>query len=234
MIGLSVIKGVVQSKIEAKLKQQGYIDMKRFSIFTLVVMLALTVSACGAKVTPPPTLSVIDIQNTSAAVALTMIAQTQAALPTVTPSPLPPTETFVNTLAPLTAFIPSPAPAELTLTAAPNGASATGDPCINQVLPDTLQGNAVKIRVNNSTKATVNLTVYLNRTTPPVVCGYRAYTLEPGGGLVISNMVEGCFTLWAWNPDPKGYFMVTNGAASCIDGSYPVAFDISNRDIKQR
>ncbi len=206
--------------------------MKRFSILTLLLIMTLLLSACGTKATPPPTLSALELQSTAGAVALTMIAGTQAALPTATPPP-PPTATVVNTLAPLTAFIPSPNPTELTLTAAPNS-NSSNDPCIDKVLPDTLEGNTVKIRVNNSTRATVNLTVYLNRTIPPIVCGYRAYVLEPGGGLVINNMVEGCFTLWAWNPDPKTYFMVTNGAASCINGSYPVAFDISTRDIRQR
>ncbi len=206
--------------------------MKRFSILALVLTIALSISACGTKVTPPPAVSAVDMLNTSAAVAYTMIAGTQAAIPTATPLP-PPTQIVANTLAPITAFVPSPAPAELTLTAAPNNNSG-GDPCINALLPDVLEGNTVKIRINNSTKASVNISVYLNRTIPPVVCGYRAYTLEPGGGLVINNMVEGCFTIWAWNPDPKTYFMVTNGAASCIDSSYPVAFDISTRDIRQR
>ncbi len=206
--------------------------MKCFSILTLILMSTLIMSACGAKAAPPPTLSAVDIQNRSVAAAQTMIAETLSAIPTATPPP--PTQTFVNTLAPITPFVPSPSAPELTLTAAPNGSSGGGDPCINAVLPAVLEGKTVKIRINNSTKASVNVSVYLNRTIPPVVCGYRAYTLEPGNSLVINDLVEGCFTLWAWNPDPKTYFMVTNGAASCIDSSYPAAFDISTRDIRLR
>jgi hypothetical protein len=169
------------------------------------------------------------MQNTVAAVALTMYAQTQAAVPTATPPP--PTETPTPTLPPLptNTFVPLSS-----LTAAATENSSSSDACIDAVLPAALEGNKVKIRINNSTKAAVNVSVYLNRTIPPAVCGYRAYTLEPGGGLVINDMVEGCFTIWAWNPDPKGYFMVTNGAASCINASYQVAFDISNKDIRQR
>ena len=206
--------------------------MKCFPILTQVLVITLIVSACGIKAAPPPTLSAVDIQNRSVAAAQTMIAETQSAIPTATPPP--PTQTLVNTLVPITAFVPSPSSSEMTLTAAPNGNSGGGDPCINAVLPAVLEGKTVKIRINNSTKASVNVSVYLNRTIPPNVCGYRAYTLEPGGSLVINDMVEGCFTLWAWNPDPKTYFMVTNGAASCIDSSYPVAFDISTRDIRLR
>lgn len=205
--------------------------MKRSSILTLVLAIALLLSACGTKATPTPAVSVVEMQNTAAAVALTMIAQTQAAIPTSTP--IPPTPTFTNTPLPTNTFLPLPA-AGVTFTPVPNSSSGAGKDCINAVLPEGLQGNPVKIRINNSTKVSVNVTVYLNRTIPPAVCGYRAYVLDPGGALVINDMVEGCFTLWAWNPDPKGYFMVTNGAASCLDGSYPVAFDISTSDIKQR
>jgi hypothetical protein len=206
--------------------------MKYFPVLTLALMITLTLSACGVKAAPPPTLSAVDMQNTSIAVASTMIAETQAAIPTAT-APAP-TATVMNTLVPITAFVPSPAPAELTLTSAPNSNSGGGDPCLTTVLPPALEGTTVKIRISNSTKASVNVSVYLNRTVPPIVCGYRAYFLEPGGSVVINDLVEGCFTLWAWNPDPKTYFMVTNGAASCIDSSYPVAFDISTSSIKLR
>jgi hypothetical protein len=205
--------------------------MKCFSILTLALVISLTISACGAKATPPPAVSAVDMQNTAAAVALTMYAQTQAAVPTATP--IPPTATFTNTPLPTNTFLPLPA-AGVTSTPVPNSNSGGGEDCVHKVLPDGLQGNPVKIRINNSTKVSVNVTVYLNRTIPPVVCGYRGYVLDPGGALVINDMVEGCFTLWAWNPDPKGYFMVTNGAASCIDSSDPVAFDISTSSIKRR
>lgn len=200
--------------------------MKYFSILTPVLVITLLISACGAKATPPPAISAVDMQLTSAAVALTMFAETQAAVPTATPQP---TETVTNTPAPTNTFIPVSS-----LTAAATENSSDADPCEDKVLPPVLEGKTVKLRINNSTKASVNVSVYLNRTIPPNVCGYRAYTLEPGNSLVINDMVEGCFTIWAWNPDPEGYFMVTNGAASCIDSSYPVAFDISTRDIRQR
>ncbi len=200
--------------------------MKYFSILTLALMIMLIISACGAKATPPPALSAVDMQFTAAAVALTMFAETQAAVPTAT---LQPTETVTNTPAPTNTFLPVSS-----LTAAVTDNSESADPCEDKVLPPVLEGKTVKLRINNSTKVTVNVSVYLNRTIPPVVCGYRAYSIEPGQSIVITDMVEGCFTLWAWNPDQDNYFIVTNGAASCIDSSYQVAFDISTRDIRQR
>jgi hypothetical protein len=95
-------------------------------------------------------------------------------------------------------------------------------------------GDPVKIRINNSTKAALSFTIYLNQTTPQVTCGYRAYTIDPGQALVLNNLVEGCFTLWAWNPDPEEYFIVTNGT-TCIDDSLDTwVFDISTSSLKLR
>jgi hypothetical protein len=203
--------------------------MKSFSSLTLIFMIALILSACGAQATP--TVNAIDLQSTIAAVALTMVAETQAAIPTATLPP--PTETFTNTPAPTNTFPPLPAP-DITFTPVPNSNSGGGDPCINQVLPATLVGDPVKIRINNSTKAAVSFTVYLNQTTPQVKCGYRAYTIDPGQALVLNDLVEGCFTLWAWNPDPKEYFIVTNGTTCINDSSETWVFDISTKSLQLR
>jgi len=192
-------------------------------------MITLTISACGAQATP--TVNPIDIQGTMAAAAFTMVAETQSAIPTATP--IPPTATFTNTPPPTnTALAVDPSGA--TFTSLPNSNPGGGDPCVNQPLPVTLQGETVKIRINNSTKATLALSIYLNQTTPQVVCGYRTYTIEPEQALVLNNLVEGCFTLWAWNPDPQDYFIVTNGAASCIDSSDTAVFDVLTRRIERR
>ena len=202
--------------------------MKCFSILTRVLMITLIISACGAQATPPPTVNPVDIISTSAAVAFTMIAETQAAIPTATPPP--PTATFTNTPAATNTVPPLP-PSGATLTPIPNANSGGGDPCINQVLPATLVGDPVKIRINNSTKAAISFSIYLNQTTPQGKCGYRAYTIDPGQSLVLNDLVEGCFTLWAWNPDPEEYFIVTNGT-NCLDSSDTWVFDITTGSIK--
>lgn len=206
--------------------------MKCFSILTLVLMITLSSSACGARgVQATPTINAVDIQSTAVVVAFTIVAETQAAIPTATPPP--PTETFTNTPAPTDTPLPLPS-SQVTLTPVPNGNSGGGDPCINQVLPATLVGDPVKIRINNSTKAAVSFSIYLNQTTPQGKCGYRAYTIDPGQALVLNDLVEGCFTLWAWNPDPEEYFIVTNGT-TCINDTFDTwVFDISTRSIKLR
>ena len=86
------------------------------------------------------------------------------------------------------------------------------------------------MRITNSTEVALSLTLYLQQTTPQSVCGYRSYTLAPGQFILINDLMEGCYTLWAWNPDPDAYFIVTNGT-SCIDDSNSWVFDISTRSI---
>src|SRR5215212_11610717 len=121
--------------------------MKYFSILTPVLTIALILSACGARAAQAtPTISAVEIQSTAAVVAFTIVAEAQAAIPTATP--LPPTATITNTPIPTETFLPSPSP--LTLTPASNGNSGGTDPCVNKVLPATLQGAPVKIRINNS------------------------------------------------------------------------------------
>jgi len=202
--------------------------MKCFSMLTQLLVITLSLSACGAQAAPPPTVNAVDVQNTMAAAAFTMIAETQAAVPTATPPP--PTATSTDTPAPTTT-LPALPSLGATFTAAPNGNSSGGDPCINKVLPASLKGEPVKIRVNNSTQADVSFTIYLNQTTPVVECGYRAYTIASGQSLILNDLVEGCFTLWAWNPDPEDYFIVTNGT-NCLDSAEPWIFDISTGSIK--
>ena len=60
--------------------------MKR--IWMLFAIAALVLSACGPE--PEPTMSPADVQGTAMSAAMTMVAETQAAIPTATP--IPPTE----------------------------------------------------------------------------------------------------------------------------------------------
>lgn len=202
--------------------------MKYYSIPTLFLVITLSLSACGARgtqATPAPTVNAVDLQNTMVAAAFTMVAETQSAIPTAT-STATPTDTPIPTVT-----IPPLPSLEATFTAVTSGDSGSGDPCINQVLPDSLAGEPVRMRIDNSTRATLSVSVYLNSTGPQGECGYRSYTLEPGQFVVINNLVEGCYTLWAWNPVPEDYFIVTNGT-SCLDSSDTWTFDITTGSIR--
>jgi len=208
--------------------------MKRFSIPTQALaqalVITLIISACGAPAPQAtPTANAVDLQGTIAAAAFTSIAETQAAIPTAT---LSPTATVTNTPAATITSLPQPA-LEATLAPIPGGNSGAGDPCINKVLSDSLEGKTIKIRIDNPTKGTIMVSVYLLQAGPQSVCGYRSYTLAAGQSLVINDLVEGCYTLWAWNPDPDAYFIVTNGT-NCLDKSNNWTFDISTNSINLR
>jgi len=213
--------------------------MKRFSILTQVLVLTLIISACGAAPQVTPTVNLTDRQSTAIAAAVTNLAETQAAIPTTTPPP--PTAILTNTPAPTVALpaIPTsgptltPLPGEISFTPTPDQNSGAGDPCINTVLPASLPGLTIKIRIDNPTKATIMVSVNLQQSGPQSPCGYRGYNLTAGQSLVISDLVEGCYTLWAWNPDPKEYFIVTNGT-SCLNNSKSWTFDITTNSIKLR
>jgi hypothetical protein len=201
--------------------------MKRFSILALVI--TLIVSACGASPQAAPTVAPADMQSTAVASALTLLAETQAALPTATPPP--PTATLTNTPA-FTATIPSlPTLGAETFTPDPTANPNVSDPCVTTPLPGSLTGNTIRIRIDNPTQGTINLSVNLHPGNPQGACGYRGYTLTPGEALVITDLVEGCYTLWAWNPDPDDYFIVTNGT-SCLDSSKNWTFDITPNGIR--
>ena len=209
--------------------------MKRFSILTQALVQAfvimLIISACGSATQATPTVNLTDRQSTAIAAAVTNLVETQAAIPTATLT-LP---TATANLPPIPTLGPTftPNPDAISFTPTPVETSSPADSCVNKVLPDSLAGQTIKIRIDNPTKATIMVSVYLQQTSPQSVCGYRGYTLAAGQSLVINDLVEGCYTLWAWNPDPKGYFMVTNGT-SCLNNSNSWTFDVTTNGIRLR
>lgn len=200
--------------------------MKRLSIFSLLLMASLTISACGAQ-PATSTAEAVDVQATMAAAAFTIVAETQAAIPTATMTATP-----TDTPAPTVTVPPLPT-LDGSSTPAPGEGPGGDDACISQVLPPTLQGEPVRIRITNSTRADLSVSIYLLQAGPGSECGYRSYTLAAGEFIVLNNLVAGCYTLWAWNPVPDDYFIVTNGT-SCIDDSDSWVFDISTRSITLR
>ena len=212
--------------------------MKSLSMLThalaQALILVLIVSACAApQATPTPIGRTVDVENTMIAQIATSLEETHAAVPTDTPLP---TATVTST--PAASATPPPMPTTGAASPAvpagnPGTGANSGDPCINKVLPAVLDGEPIKIRIDNPTSAVLMVSVYLQQSGPQSECGYRSYTLAPGDSLVINDLVEGCYTLWAWNPDPDAYFIVTNGT-SCLDGSNSWTFDISTSSLKLR
>jgi|SRR5688572_11041048 hypothetical protein len=207
--------------------------MNRFTALTIVIATTLIITACGAPAAP--TANPVDVQNTAVAAAFTVVAQTQAAVPTNTP--LPPTEAPTQT--PLATNTPLPLPtldttlvptlgATLAPTTAPTSGSGGGDPC-NKVLGSPL-GKDTVIRIWNNTTVPVTVSLYLNPTEAHLECGYRSYNLAKNGDVIITDLVYGCYSLLAWSDDPKGKFSASGGG--CINNPDKWTFEITPSLIK--
>lgn len=203
--------------------------MKTFKILPALFILVMIVSACGAE--PVPTVNPADVQSTAVAAAFTMVAQTQAAIPTNTP--IPPTNT--PTLTPLPTDTPVSLPtgtgqaAPSTVVANTSG-EATVDPCANRVLSHSPQGRPTTIRIANTTRAEVTVSIYLSETAAHGECGYRSYTIGKNNDVVITDLIQGCYSLWAWSTANQPH--VNGGGGGCINNPDKWTFEIREDWIK--
>ena len=212
--------------------------MKHIKFLPIIMILAVLLSACGAE--PVPTMSPEDVQNTAVAAAFTVVAQTQEALPTATP--LPPTSTPTQTSLPTNTPLPLPTqPTSATIAATigatsavsnvtTNNGNATVDPCSTRILSYSPKGKPTTIRIANTTKAEVKVSLYLNETAGHGECGYRSYTLSKNNDVVITDLVQGCYNILAWSDNPK--IRVNAYGGGCINNPDKWTFEISEGNIK--
>jgi len=154
---------------------------------------ALLLSACGPE--PEPTMSAEDVQGTAEAAAWTMVAETQAAIPTATP--IPPTNTPLPspTFTTMPLFLPTP-----TLPVGVPTTTAEKDEC-DRLLQAEPDGPDFPLKLVNETKAPVTISIYLEKT-PFAMCGYRAYNV-PAKGSILVRFPQGVMYGYAWINDPK-------------------------------
>jgi hypothetical protein len=164
--------------------------MKRFFILTLASILLL--SACGTPA--EPTMSVEEIQGTAVAAAMTMVAETQAAIPTATP--IPPTDTPSPTPLP-TSTVPLPTQP---LVVQPTATAASDSNECNKFLTTSAAGPTAPIKIVNQTKAPMNISIYLEKT-PFGECGYRGYSIPKKGSINI-EFPQGVIYAYAWILEP--------------------------------
>ncbi|MEB2334770.1 MAG: hypothetical protein OZ914_10730 [Anaerolineaceae bacterium] len=199
--------------------------MKHIRIIWASTVLVALLSACGSGQPTVPTVSVEEVQGTAVAAALTIVAETQAAIPTNTP--IPPTETPTETPPPTETALLLPTVEQVMPTN--TLASASGDYCATRVL-GTPKGNGTTIKIVNSTKSPVRISLYLNKTALDE-CGYRSYDLgKNGDAVVITDLVYGCYNLWAWSLDNKHAF--NSAGYGCINNPDKWTFEIKEDSIK--
>jgi hypothetical protein len=191
--------------------------MKRFTLFLLITTMAMVIGACGNSTPTEPPLGAEEIQATAVSAAFTIVAETQAAIPTNTP--VPPTDTPLPTPLPTDTPVPSPtldpsvvAATNTTVAQATN--STGGDPC-NQPLPGSVSGPETKIKLANLTKGDLVASLYLNKTAFGE-CGYRGYNVAPKDSIIITDLPVGCYNISVYVNDPKnpskafGYGCINN------------------------
>ena len=186
--------------------------MNKTITFLLASIFLLT--ACGPE--PEPTMSAADVQGTAVAAAWTMVAETQAAIPTATP--IPPTETPLPTPLPTNTTVPLELPTQSSLleqsTATPaNAVDLCSD--TKHIIPGQA-GPQTTIKIVNEQKAGAVISVYLNKT-PFGECGYRSYTIGKNGSTIVT-LPQGCYSAWAWSQDAKKTFGA-EGYGLCANNS---------------
>ncbi len=181
---------------------------------------ALALTACGPE--PEPTLSAADVQATAVSAAMSMIAETQAAIP---PTPVPPTNTPLSTPTspPITMLVPptslggallSPTvigviPPTSTLPA-PAGTATCNQPLMKW------DGKSARLSIKNNTKPKGTVTISLFFTTERGQCGYIGAQFDSSVTLTVPI---GSFTAGAF-VDGKKDFKVFGGGVIQNTGNY--------------
>lgn len=195
--------------------------MKR--VWIIFAIATLVLSACGP--TPEPTMSPEDVQGTAMAAAMTMVAETQAAIPTATP--IPPTEAPTNTpfptntVPPLSLETSTPAQAVSVLpTNTPVPASGgSNDPC-NRPLT-SWGGESAQLTLRNNTKPKGTVTASLFFTASFGECGYISAQFSNSTTLTVP---VGVFSAGAFVDGPKD-FKIFGGGTITRPGNYSLWFE---------
>jgi hypothetical protein len=205
------------------------------NILFIGVAFMLLASACAPQ--GIPTANPVDIGHTAEAAALTMVAETQAAVPTSTP--VPPTETASPTQPPTST--PLPLPTSSTPGSVPTGApttSTTLSASFTQQAPPTQsqptsssgggsteavcnqpltswQGPTANFSITNQTQpeGTIVLSMYV--VTDLGQCGYLIITGDSFSG-PIGNYSAGAFITGKQNFKAFGTFRITEGNWSIV------------------
>jgi hypothetical protein len=174
-------------------------------ILMIATVLAFALSACGAKATPTP-----DIQATAMAAASTMIAETQAAMPTDTP--IPPTDAPTDTPQATPTIPPLPTTSVL---ATPTTAPVSGGDCTGPISVSKGEKMGTFLLVNQ-TKQVVTVSFQLKKNAFGD-CGYWSTLLKANGSEMVTNLpINSCYNVYAFNQTGKpdwqnGYYNLCNG-----------------------
>ena len=165
--------------------------MKR--ILFVTAMLALLLSACGPQAAP--TIDPAQVQASAIAAAGTMLAMTQAAVPTATP--IPPTPVPSPTLETLPTPIPLPTlSVQASPTVAASSSGTSSDPC-NGAMADNGGPDIKNVRIFNENNVPITLSLYLNKNAF-AECGFRGFNIGANQSIDVTGLKAGCYNAGAF------------------------------------
>jgi hypothetical protein len=171
------------------------------------LLLTALLTACGPEATP--TMSPADVQGTAVAAAWTVVAETQAAIPTATPEPptATPSPTALPTFTP--ALPTSGTPGALgtatqnPVAALPTSTSASSDSCL-AALDMGEAGPMKRVRIENQTGGPVNLSLTLWQKNAFGQCGALSWSNLAKNAKMIVEIPSGDWYAYAWITLPGG------------------------------
>jgi hypothetical protein len=186
--------------------------MKNLIYFSLLA--AMLLAACGAPATP--TMSPADVQATAFSSASTMVALTEAAIPTATP--LPPTSTPTATLAVTNTIQAPPTSATLSLppTLAPTKPAGGTDTCIKPLNLGEA-GPTSPVVIHNESGGSLNLSLNLWKPNAFGQCGALSYSNVAKGATISVQLPGGSWFAYAWislkggSSEASGSFVIQQG-----------------------
>ncbi len=202
--------------------------MKRLIPFFII--LSFLLSSCGSFGLPSgsadatPTTSIEDIRATADAAVYKMLTQTQAAMPTSTNTPVPPTETPLPS--PTATFTPIPTsttPQASPTAIEPTLASSTVS-CTEQQLSGWT-GDSARLAVTNNVKDTT-ANIFLCITTSAGEIGYISIPVTKSGSAMVPM---GCYSATAWVSGKKNFNATTS---FCVKNTANIQLVIDTNSLK--
>jgi hypothetical protein len=187
--------------------------VKSKSMLTMITVLVLLLSACGAKAIP--TIDPALVQASAVAAANTMVAMTQVGMPTETSTPPTVAPTDIPQPTPTIQLVPTnqvlPSPVFPSPTAVP--ASSGGGEC-NGPIKASKGENLATIIINNKTNVLLGASIYLAQNTWGD-CGYwyAPTGIRANSSITVTSLPasNSCYHVTAWTLAGKPNFIVGNG-----------------------
>ncbi len=197
-------------------------------VLFILGLVSLVLASCSGGGESPPIISAEDVEQTALADARTMVAGTQAAMPTNTPIPtettVPPSPVPTETLIP-SPVVPLPTNIQSTPTGFASQPSPTSAASTGGCYPMQEWGvDSAKINVYNQTKGVVTISV--NVTLANGECGSFSLRFEKANSMTVP---VGCAWVWAW-VDGKEDF--THSTSFCMDVPRNYNLTVTNDGIR--